>query len=80
MPFWLFILEELNEFSSLIASGSVQEVQLFSAVLMGSSVLLIILVLSLPPAGVLISLPSNEQIQFSMTDEDARTIIEEFRK
>jgi len=80
VPFWFFILEELNDFSSLVASGSVQEVQLFSAVLTGSSVLLIILMLSLPPAGVLISLPSNEQIQFSMTDEDARTIIEEFRK
>nr|WP_276261545.1 zinc ribbon domain-containing protein [Haloglomus sp. DT116] len=80
LPMWFLTRDELNEFSSLVASSAVQEVQLFSMILLGVSVLLVVAILYLPPSGVLLSLPSEEQVQFSMTDEDVGTVIEEFRR
>lgn len=80
LPLWFLIRDELNDFSSLVASGGVQEVQFLSVILLGVSVLLVVSILYLPPPGVLLSLPSEEQIQFSMTDGDAGTVIEEFRR
>jgi hypothetical protein len=66
------------EYSTLMMIGAVEDVQLLSVILGSVSVLLVASILYLPPPGVLISLPSNEQIQFPVTEEDAETVITEF--
>lgn len=80
LPGWFLIRDELNEFSSLIASGAVGEIQILSILLTVLSISLIAFILYLPPPGVLISLPSDEQVPFSMTDKDVMRVLREFRE
>lgn len=55
-----------------------QVVEILSSVSILSGIILLLVILDAPHPGVLISLPNDEQVHFSMSKADAETLIEEF--
>ena len=75
--------EELNSSYSTMSSTQAElasiPIQVGSGILLILAGLLCVIILRVPHSGVLISLPSGEKVQFSMSDEDVETVVEEFR-